>query len=78
MLQESARVYYLSRTEASLDDTVSFLKNIKNHTDFTVVGLIRPDGWSINDSGIQRKLKDRALLQAIANNEIYVSDLLTS
>ena len=78
VLQESARVYYLSRTEASLDDTVSFLKNIKNYTDFTVVGLIRPDGWSINDSGIQRKLKDRALLQAIANNEIYVSDLLTS
>lgn len=78
VLQESASAYYRSDKERSLGETVSFLQNIRNHTDFTVLGFIRPDGWSINDSGIQRRLKNRALLQAIMDNEIYVSDLLIS
>ena len=78
VLRENARAYYLSDAENTLEDTVEFLQNIKEHTDFTVVGVIRPDGWSMNDSGIQRQLRDRAVLQAILKNEIYVSDLLIS
>ena len=78
VLRENARAYYLSDAENTLEDTVEFLQNIKQHTDFTVVGVIRPDGWSMNDSGIQRRLRDRAVLQAILKNEIYVSDLLIS
>ena len=54
VLRENARAYYLSDAENTLEDTVEFLQNIKQHTDFTVVGVIRPDGCSMNDSGIQR------------------------
>lgn len=78
VLRENASAYYLSDAENTLEDTVAFLQNIKQYTDFTVVGVIRPDGWSMNDSGIQRQLRDRAVLQAILKNEIYVSDLFIS
>ena len=47
VLRENARAYYLSDAENTLEDTVEFLQNIKQHTDFTVVGVIRPDGRTI-------------------------------
>ena len=57
----NARAYYLSDAENTLEDTVEFLQNITAYG-FTVVGVIRPDGWSMNDSGLQRRLRDRAVL----------------
>lgn len=58
-------------------NTLDVLRKIKEETEFNSIGIVSPDGKSVNETGTQGEFKDTDFMEKIQEDGYYISNTLS-